>query len=211
MASFYVPLDDDRFRSTEHTVGPWSAESQHLGPPSALLARAIERSAPSVPSVLARLTVEILGPVPIGDLTVRASVLRPGRSVSLTGATLSAGDRPVATASAWWIATSDTVDIAAGAPEPLPPLDSAQPASVPAGWRSGYINAMEWRPVKGGIGVPGPATLWVRQRMPLVDGEEPSGVQRLMTVADSGNGASNRLDPREWFFKIGRASCRERV
>jgi Thioesterase-like superfamily len=33
-----------------------------------------------------------------------------------------------------------------------------------------------------------------------VDGEEPTGLQRLLTVADSGNGVSGRLDPREWLF-----------
>ena len=47
---------------------------------------------------------------------------------------------------------------------------------------------------------PGPAAVWARPRIPLVDGEEPSGLQRLFTVADSGNGVSNFLDPREWWF-----------
>jgi hypothetical protein len=42
--------------------------------------------------------------------------------------------------------------------------------------------------------------MWVRQRIALVAGEQPSGLQRLMAVADSGNGVSNRLDVREWLF-----------
>jgi hypothetical protein len=36
--------------------------------------------------------------------------------------------------------------------------------------------------------------------MPLVGDEEPSGLQRLLTVADSGNGVSNVLEPRKWLF-----------
>jgi hypothetical protein len=36
-------------------------------------------------------------------------------------------------------------------------------------------------------------------RYPLVPDEEPSGLQRVMVVADSGNGASSVL-PMEWFF-----------
>jgi len=196
MDAFYEPLGDDRFRSTPHTAGPWSADSQHLGPPSALLARQLERMAPAA-SALARITVEVLGPVPVAELTVRSWVARPGRSVQLSHAELSADGRPVATAAAWWIATSDSTEVAAGLPAPLPPIDSATPGAVPDGWSSGYLQAMEWLSLKGGIGSPGPATVWIRQRVALVDGESPTGLQRLMAVADSGNGVSNRLDPRE--------------
>jgi hypothetical protein len=146
------------------------------------------------------MTVEILGPVPVAELTVRSWVARPGRSVQLSQAELSADGRPVATAAAWWIATSDSTEVTAGLPAPLPPIDSATPGAVPDGWSSGYLQAMEWLSLKGGIGSPGPATVWIRQRVALVDGESPTGLQRLMAVADSGNGVSNRLDPREWFF-----------
>jgi hypothetical protein len=59
---------------------------------------------------------------------------------------------------------------------------------------------MEWRAVRGGMDVPGPAAVWARQRIPLVDGEEPSGLQRLVTAADSASGVSNFLDPRQWWF-----------
>jgi hypothetical protein len=200
MDAFYEPLGDDRFRSTPHTAGPWSADSQHLGPPSALLARQLERTAPAA-SALGRITVEVLGPVPVAELSVRSWVARPGRSVQLSQAELSAGGRPVATAAAWWIATSDSTDVAAGLPAPLPSVDSAQPVgTIPDGWPSGYLSAMEWSTVKGGFGQPGPATVWVRQRVALVDGESPTGLQRLMAVADSGNGVSNLLDPWAWFF-----------
>ena len=36
--SFYKP-DGGRFLSTELTRGPWDPDSQHAGPPAALLAR----------------------------------------------------------------------------------------------------------------------------------------------------------------------------
>lgn len=199
MAAFYERLSDEEFRATEHTVGPWSPQHQHMGPPAALLTRALERTAPDVPSLLARITVEVHGPVPVSELRVRAWRVRPGRSVSLAAGELIAGDRTVATASAWWIAVGDTAEVAAGLPDPLPPVTSAQPMTGPD-WPSGYLDAMEWRTVKGSFGPPGPATIWARQLVDLVEGEEPSGMQRLMTVADSGNGVSNRLHPREWLF-----------
>jgi Thioesterase-like superfamily len=198
--AFYLPVSDDVYRSTEHTGGPWSTDSQHMGPPSALLARQLERTAPGSDSVLARVTVEILRPVPIADLTVRSWVERPGRSVQLSGAELAAGGRAVARAWAWWIAAGDTTDVVVGMPDPLPPLESGYPQEWPEGWQSGYLNAMEWMSLKGWFGQDGPATLWGRQRVLTVEDEEPTGLQRLMAVADSGNGASSQLDVREWLF-----------
>ena len=91
--SFYVPLADDRFRATVHTTGPWDARSQHGGPPSALLGRAVERCEPRDDTVVVRMTVELLGPVPVGELDLRVRVARPGRSVELLEAALSAGGR----------------------------------------------------------------------------------------------------------------------
>jgi hypothetical protein len=198
--AFFVPLGDDEFRATGHTVGPWSADSQHMGPPSALLARQVERSAPGTDSVLARMTVEILGPVPVADLTVRSWVERPGRSVQLTGAELAAGGRAAARAWAWWIAAGDTTAVVAGLPFALPPVSSGSVPERPAGWENGYLDAMEWRSIKGQFGIDGPATLWGRQRVQTVDGEQPTSLQRLMAVADSGNGASSKLDLRQWLF-----------
>jgi hypothetical protein len=42
--------------------------------------------------------------------------------------------------------------------------------------------------------------MWARLRHPLVDGEEPSGLQRLMTLADCGNGVSSALPISDWLF-----------
>jgi hypothetical protein len=197
---FYEPLDDGRFRSTVHTTGPWSPLTQHLGPPSALLVRAMEALPAAVPMLIARVTVEILGPVPVDILSVTASVDRPGRSVELLSASLSAGDRVVARAQAWRIVRSDTSAVAVATDPPLPPPSAGAVMTRPPGWGAGYLDVMEWRALSGSLGDPGPATVWARQSVPLVGSEEPSGLQRLLTVADSGNGVSNRLDPRKWLF-----------
>jgi hypothetical protein len=200
--SFFEPLGGGRFRSTEHTAGPWSAESQHLGPASALLTRELERVPATVPSAIARVTVEILGPVPLVELEVQAEVERPGRSVELLSGQIRAGGRTVVRARAWRIVRSDTAAVIAGAGEPLALApEEAQPAQQrPKGWGAGYMDAMEWRPVRGAVGPPGAAVVWVRSRVDLVAGEEPSGLQRLVTAADSGSGVSNRLDPSRWWF-----------
>lgn len=198
--AFYLPLGGDVFRSTQHTAGPWAPDNQHMGPPAALLVRQAERTVPNPETTLARVTVEILGPVPVADLTTRAWVERPGKSVQLIGTELIAGDRPVARAWSWWIARTETSHVVAGLPDRLPPKETGTPMGTPNGWHVGYLSAMDWLSVKGGMGTDGPATVWVRQRVQTVDGEEPTGLQRLMAVADSGNGASSRLDLRQWFF-----------
>jgi hypothetical protein len=70
----------------------------------------------------------------------------------------------------------------------------------PNGWGPGYLDAMQWRGIKGSFGEPGPATIWARQSVDLVEGEPPTPLQRICAVADSGNGASSLLPPTEWWF-----------
>jgi len=197
---FYEALGGGRFRSTVHTTGPWGSSTQHLGPPSALLAREMELLPSSVPMVITRVTVEILGPVPVAELSVSAAVDRPGRSVELLSAELSADGRVAARARAWRMVRSDTSAVAADVDEPLAPPSSGTVLARPDNWGPGYLDVMEWRSLTGSFDEPGPATVWARQTLPLVGGEEPTGLQRLLTVADSGNGVSNRLDPRKWLF-----------
>src|SRR6476646_2882353 len=78
----------ESFHSTPATAGPWTSQAQHGGPPAALLGRALERLEGDEERVLGRFTMDLLGPVPVGPLSIEACVLRPGRSVSLRQATL---------------------------------------------------------------------------------------------------------------------------
>ena len=204
-ASFYEPLGGDRYRATEHTVGPWDDRSQHGGPPAALLARALEDRAGGFEATVTRMSVDILGPVPVADVGVRTRVLRAGRSVELLEAELDSGGHTVMRATAWRIRQA-----ALALPPPAGPEGDVGEAPVPVfpetpspagpGWGGGYLSALEWRPVDGRPFEPGPATIWARLRHPLVAGEEPSGLQRLMAVADSGNGVSSVLPIDGWLF-----------
>ncbi|KQW47154.1 hypothetical protein ASC77_16985 [Nocardioides sp. Root1257] len=186
----------EAFDSLPATAGPWSPDSQHGGPPAALLARAIEGLSDAR---IGRFTMELLGPVPVGPVAVSASVLRAGRSVQLLGAELRdvSRDRVAATARAWMFPRADGPG---GDPEPLPhsPADGAEQAR-PDGWHGGYLDAIEWRWVSGGLDVPGTGTVWMRSPA-LVEGEPISPVQRLLACVDSASGASAALDVREWGF-----------
>ena len=196
--AFFVPLDDDRWQATEHTTGPWDARFQHGGPPSALLGRAVERCSPRDDVVVARMTVEILGAVPVGELVQRSRILRPGRSVELVEAVLEARGRDVARAAAWRVLrTTEQVASRAAAPPPLPEHSSEATAE---GWVDGYLSAVEWRFSSGRFAESGPCTAWSRLRYPLVPDEDTSPLTRVLAVADSGNGLSGELDMTRWHF-----------
>jgi hypothetical protein len=197
--SFYVPLGDDLWRATPHTTGPWDTGTQHGGPPSALLGRAMQRCEPRAEMMITRFTCEILRAIPVSDISVQVRLARPGHSVELLEATMSADGLQVARAAAWRVRRTGSPPVEPRLPSP-PGLPDEPPTLPPAGWTDGYISAIEWRRVRGSLGAPGPATLWARMRYPLVPDEEPTPLERVLAIADSGNGASWELDMNRWLF-----------
>lgn len=200
--TFFVPLDGNRFEPTVATRGPWDPRAQHGGPPAALLGRAVEAVGGREDVRVARITFELLRPVPLEPLTVGVEVVRPGRRVELVEASLHAGDVEVVRARAWRVLVADlgtTVEPPAGA-VPDPPGRGVEPAFFDTGSDVGYHTAMEWRFVAGTFRDLGPATAWLRMRHPLVAGESPSALQRVLVAADSCNGVSASLDYRRYLF-----------
>ena len=198
--SFYE-ADGERFASTELTRGPWDPETQHAGPPAALLGREVERLEDAEEFQVARITFEILRAVPIAPLRVEARVVRPGRRVQLVEGSLSDQEGEVMRATAWRLRTAPVELPELPQPEPPPGPEAAEPRDfVPTGQEVGYHTAMEYRFLEGAFREPGPAKVWMRMRHPLVGGEQTSPLQRVLTAADSGNGVSATLDWRRFLF-----------
>jgi hypothetical protein len=196
--AFYEPTDDS-FTPSELTRGPWDPDAQHAGPPAALLGRALERCEPREGMRIGRVTFEILRPVPLAPLTVEARVARPGRSVEMLEAALAGPDGEVMRARAWRVQAGDIRLESADDPPPGPERAEPRPF-FPTGAEVGYHTAMDYRFVSGGFLEPGPATVWMRMRVALVEGEQPSPLERVLVAADSGNGVSAALDWREYLF-----------
>ena len=199
--AFYAP-DGDGFVASDLTRGPWDEQSQHAGPPCALLGRALDLSGAIEAAQLVRVTYEIVRPVPIARLETRTEIVRPGRNVELIEGELLHEGEPVVRARAWRIRTAD-VEIDRAAPEPaaIPgPGTAATQAFFPVPWDVGYHTAMEVRFVEGGFVEPGPARAWMRMRVPLIDGEKVAQRDRVLVAADSGNGVSAPLDYRRYIF-----------
>ena len=184
------------------TRGPWTPDSQHGGPPAALLARAVEATAPASMFV-ARFTVEFIRPVPIAALTVTSRIVRPGRRVQLVEATLSSATEPVAQAMALRIRIHEGIDLppeASGPPETLAPPDTVAPVRlVPVEWEN-FGDALDTRPLIGGLTEPGPSVAWIRLVVPIVAGEDPTPLQRVLVAADCGNGISSAVDIHRYLF-----------
>lgn len=194
--AFYLPMADGRFESTELTRGPWDAGAQHAGPPAALLGRAVEAAARPGMRVT-RLTFDIARPVPIAPLTVTTSTVREGRSVVVIQAAI----EPYLRCTALLIRTADDEAPPSGTESAVARPDVAEDKPFfPVPYEVGYHTGMEVRFAAGSFLEHGPATAWLRMRVPLVEGEQPSPLSRVLVAADSGNGVSNVLDFDRYLF-----------
>ena len=198
--AFYRRIGDE-FESTECTIGPWSADHQHAGPPAALLANAFEGLAGAMS--IARITYELMRPVPVARLRIESRELRPGRRVRIFGATLLSGDTELVRATALCIRTKTLVfepPPAVGPQTAMPPVEACEPAVFPFfKTDTGYHTSVDLRIGRGGIGA-GFAGAWIRMKYPLIEGAAITPLQRAAIAADSGNGVSAALDWQRYLF-----------
>jgi hypothetical protein len=201
----YSEIGDGVFRAGQLTRGPWHPEHQHAGPPSALICRAIERAAAKDGLThLARLTVNLLRPAPIGECSVEVATDYVGRSTGHFSGRLTAQGKDVARFTALMQREED-LPIPEGTPGHPPPKAPKPPGECPiaripvAGGGLGYGDLVENR-VAAGRFFNGPCAAWFHMNYPLVEGEEPSGYQRAAVAGDSGNGVSAALDFAKYVF-----------
>ena len=191
---------DGRFVATELGRGPWDADALHGGAPAALLMRAFERLPAPDGLSLARVTYELLRPIPVGPVEIEAEIARPGRRVQLLEASMSAGGTEVVRARALRIQTADAGNRALADTPPPPGPATGRPAELNAPHRPMFApDAIEIRFVAGAWG-DGPSTAWFRLRAPIVAGETPSELQRLAAAGDFGNGTSAILSWDDYLY-----------
>ena len=195
----------DRYRATELTRGPWSPAHQHAGPPIALVGGAIERAAAAMEYThVARLTANLIRPIPIGELAFEVRTEYAGKGVAHFAATLEAEGKEVARFTA--VAQREqAIALPADVPgHPLPQAPKRVDESVEARMpivtdMVGYPELVQTR-VATGRPFRTPSAVWFRLRYPLVAGESPLPLERVAVAADSGNGISAVLDFRKFTF-----------
>ncbi|MGP0028602.1 MAG: thioesterase family protein [Streptosporangiaceae bacterium] len=114
--AYYLPLGDGHFEPTEATTSPWDAGAQHGGPPTALLASCLDDAFGRPGLRVARISMDFLGPVSRATSSVQTELLRPGRRTQLSEASLWAGERRVAVARVWHLATGPGPEAEAAGP-----------------------------------------------------------------------------------------------
>lgn len=201
MPAFYEP-EGAGWRPAEWTRGPWDPRFQHGGPPAALLAGHLERWGEADRWFLARLTVELLRPVPIEALlTIEVQPERLGRAVQRLRATLRAGDTELVEARALRLRRGSlAVPQAPPPPAPWPAPDSLPPFRFTFFREEiGYDKAVEVRLAHGAWGAT-PVGFWGRPRLPLVAGRDSSPLERLVCLADAQSGMGPPVSPFDYAY-----------
>ncbi|MGZ5877125.1 MAG: thioesterase family protein [Bradyrhizobium sp.] len=194
-------VDGNRVVTSPDAAGPWDARMQHGSASAALVVWAAEAIPAPLPMQIARVTVDLMRPVPVAPLTIQTEVLREGRKIQLCAVRLLGEDVVVVDATVLKIKTqaltlpSDIADIAVELPGP----DQLQPE--PATFSSSpFVRGISLRAARGRFGVPGPGAIWYRVDRPLVGSSKISQAMRALVAADFCNGTSAALDFRDWTF-----------
>jgi hypothetical protein len=194
-------VDGNRAVTSLNAAGPWDAGMQHGSAPAALAVWAAEAIPTPGPMRIARVTIDLMRPVPLAPLTIQTEVLRQGRKIQLCAVRLLAEGVFVVGATILKIKTQplklppEVADL----PVELPGPDQSQvdPANFS---NSAFVTGMSLRAARGRFGVPGPGAIWYRVDRPLVEGFAVSQAMRAVVAADFCNGTSAALDFRQWTF-----------
>lgn len=197
----YRVVDATAF-TNDCAAGPWSSSLQHGGAPAALIAWAAERIETREPMHIARLTLDLLRPVPIAPLEIKTAVIREGRKIQLCTVQLLAAGVEVVRASVLKVRAAEFA---------LPAITLEQKVTLPGpehGHDPGkfvesvnsFADGISLRLVKGALREPGPAAVWFRAHRAIVAGEPISPVMRAALTADFSNGVSSLLSFTDWTF-----------
>lgn len=186
------------FAATESTGGAWSTTEQHVSPLCGLLVHVLERDLPRPDLALARVSIDILGVVPVDEVEVTARVVRAGRTIELAEVEASYAGRAVLRARVWRLAPSDTADVAGHDLTPMPSPERSEPWEMGSLWPGGYIGSIEVRRAAGAA--PGRGRAWVRSPVALVADEEVSEQATWTRLLDTANGVAVRAAPGDWGY-----------
>lgn len=199
--AYFERLDGaGRFRATPRLSGAWRTDEQHIAPALGLLAHVVEQDRDARRDdglVIGRLSWDILGTLPVGEVETDVEVLRTGRTIELVQARMSSGGRDAVLLRAWLMRPGDTAAVAGTALEQIPGPDELDPWDPTTVWPGGFIESAQLRRAQQ---EPGRAVFWVRSDVALLDGEPVSGLAHAARLFDIANGMTVRRDPREVAF-----------
>jgi hypothetical protein len=174
---------------------------QHGSAPSGLVTWAAEAMPTPVPMQIARLTIDLMRPVPLAPLAIETEVLRQGRKIQLCEVRLKADDVLVVRATVLKIRSEAQALPAGIADAPIEVPGPEQSRVEPADFSSSpFVSGMSLRAARGGFAHPGSSAIWYRVDRPLVEGAPVSPVMRAVVASDFSNATSVALDFKHWTF-----------
>src|ERR1043166_5350559 len=151
-------VDGANVVTSPHAAGPWAPNMQHGGAPASLVVWAAERIPAAAPMQVARITVDLMRPVPVAPLTIETEVLREGRKIQLCAVRLLADGK--LTVGATVLKIRRQAQRPAGDP-PAPPRDfRARARSRVEPQNSPFGLGMTIRAARGHFGGVGPGAIW---------------------------------------------------
>ncbi len=200
-SSFFRQIENAKYEPTEATIGPWSSEFQHGGPPCALLVNALRVFPSPEELTISRITIEFFGAAPVKPCEIQIENIRPGRKIELLRGKYIAEGKTILLAHVWRIKSHPGISAPLSDGFQTPELPGPQ---VQNPWQKvnyfPYWDALEWRFTEGSSIHTGPATVWAKPRIPLIDEQPVNGLESLVLMIDSANGISAELDSFHWTF-----------
>ena len=195
-------VDNDSVTVSPYASGPWNPNMQHGGAPAALAVWVAENVPAAGPMRVARLTLDLLRPVPVAPLRVRSEILREGKKIQLVAVHLEANGVEVARASILKVRTggAEFAEIERADALDLPLPEQGVERRAPERSAQSFGASASLRSVKGEFGTPGPAAIWFKFNRDFVEGQVNSPVMRAVAAADFSNGISSELDFASWIF-----------
>ena len=191
------------YQPTKHAQGAWNEHEQHMAPATGVLTAELNGYAPQDNMRIARISLDILGLIPLDYFTITTRCIRPGKTIELIEAVMSSRGRDAIIARAWRLMTQDTSEIAgiedqqsAHKPEDLSAWDGMK------GWPGGFIESV--RLVTDTQRRPGRGMIWITNDVEMVEGIPTDDLVHLLGMVDTANGVVPRvglgLSKLEWMF-----------
>jgi len=182
----FFAVDGTTLVARPHARGPWAVDMLHGKLLAGLLARAIEHEHGDPGMQFSRTTIDLFRAAPIGRFDVTTTLVRNGARVRAVEAVVHCEGAAVAKASAVLLRRGEDpgqdvwspAEWDAPAPTELPPDDTGHPWDFRLFRGRGFAEAAR----RAG---------WVRETVPLVEGEELSAYQRVVIAADVTSPMSN--------------------
>ena len=196
ISALFVPDGNDVVPTT-FAVGPWRPDAVHGSAVAALFAASLDEPGATV----ARITMDLLGAVPLRPLQLTVTEVEGGRRVRRREALLQHGQRAVARAVALLVADSADLDLPQSdefaALDPPPKDLSLLPASR-AGWAGFESQSMALQTSREGSQT---MVGWFRLLHPAIAGQSLTGLQMALAAADYTSGGTAVVLPlKRWTF-----------